>query len=1263
GLSQSPLLRVALEEIESAERLAPPIDLHHIITHCTSEEMLGKEFHALYAGEPLPPGKLQYKDFSEWQNRKEHQEILEQQERYWINLFSGEIPVLNLPIDYPRPVIRSFDGAVAHFVFSETETHILKQVAREADGTIYMVILALYTILLAKLGGQEDILVGTPIAARRHADLQNIIGMFINTLVMRNYPAGSKTFKEFLNQLKERVLNAFENQEYQFEELVEHLALPRDTGRNPIFDVMFNLLNQTNRTVDVSENPGQDQQHSTQHKKASARFDLNLTAVEMDTRILFSIGYCTKLFKASTIERIGRYLKKSLSRITENKNIKIANLEIISEEEKKNLLYDFNDTASDYPAEKTIHELFVEQAAKTPDRVAITGSCPLGENKDGGRWVPVPQSLTYSQLNRKADHLAGILQKIGLETDTIVAIMEDRTVELIAALLAILKTGGAYLPIDPTYPVERIDFMLKDSNTPILITTHSLAEKITFEKELIYLDEKDDLRGSENPPPLSCSSEKKTDRAVEPASPLAYVIYTSGSTGKPKGVAITHRAFVNFRKGMTEVLEFSRNDTILSLTTICFDIFGLEVHLPLTVGAKVVLGSARQQSDPIAAGLIMEKESITIFQATPSRLQLLFADETASGSLKALKYLLIGGEALSERLLLEARELTRGKIYNLYGPTETTIWSSVKEVTSEKALNIGKPIANTQIYIMDKWGAIQPKGVVGELCIGGDGLARGYLNRPALTCEKFIKNPYFSMTATSRPGPVASYLYRTGDLARWLPDGNIECLGRIDFQVKIRGFRIEMGEIESQLLKLEEIKENIVLVKTDHQGEKYLCAYIVPHQTGCFEHIETMGTLVEELRKKSSRTLPGYMIPALFLPIEKLPLTPNGKVDRKALPEPEFSEAAKRETYIAPADEIEESVAEIWAAILGIKKTVISIDANFFQLGGHSLKATIMVSKIHKEFNTRVPLAEIFKTSTIRGIARYIKKAGKAVKDENLVLLKKQDGKAGHLFFVHDGTGEIEGYVEFCDLVTAKFNQWGLRTEKGKNIAPQNRTVEELAGEYIKKIKKIQFRGPYNIVGWSLGGTIAFEITRQLEEQNEDVGFLALIDSPPPCEDIWKTAGTFNLQSELDFIKGFSIYKEIEEKLRKKSDLRRFWRSVVNFLEASDYDAQIINQVISDLGMLPFPKHFRLNIQETIRYLNMGRTLGNARAAYTPAGKIHTTIHYFAASQTETIVKEHWNAFCHKAMTSYEISGDHYSIFKKPGVVEFAGLFSGIINT
>jgi bacitracin synthase 3 len=965
-LSQAPLLRIGLVSHIDGDNLLL-VDIHHIISDGFSHEILVKDFLALHEGEELIPLRIQYKDFSGWQNREKEEENFKSQERYWLEEFKGEIPVLELPTDYPRPVIQSFEGDSVNFEISAKETWALKTMALKKNSTLFMVLVAVVNVLLSKLSGQEEIIIGTPIAGRRHADLDKIIGMFVNTLTLRNYPARDRTFEEFLADVRERILMVFENHDYPFENLVEKVALERDLSRNPLFDIMFVLQNINTGSIAQDKEseskpirpvrPGFPKEYENIVK--TAQFDLTLNAMERNRGLIFSIQYCTKLFKKETIERFITYFKKIVSIIVKEPGIRLNEIVVLSKEEKNQILYVFNDTEAVYPKDKTIHRLFEDQVKQLPDFIAAIG--PSLE-------YAYPLQLSYRELDKRADQWTYCLHHGGVQPEYIVGIMADRSVEMIIGIMGILKSGAAYLPIDHGYPKERIKYMLADSEAKILVTTGTLAEEV---KKLRSWEGKDDLEICYLDSYISFP--RLTSDCPSHPSNLAYVIYTSGTTGKPKGVMIEHRSLVNRINWMQKKYPINTNDTILQKTTFTFDVSLWEIFWWSTAGAKVCLLIPRGEKDPGIITQTVERNNVTTIHFVPSMLNVFLDYLKASGDekkLSSLKQVITSGEALLFTHVERFNELLNKEnstiLANLYGPTEATIdvsYFDCWEGREKETIPIGKPIHNIHLYIMDKSLHIQPVGISGELCISGIGLARGYLNRPELTAEKFfLRRPGTFLKKGSRTSKNFSPIYQTGDLTRWLPDGNIEFLGRIDQQVKIRGFRVELEEIENRLLKHDDIKEAVVMARTDgNHGQPYLCAYI----------LSTEELEVSPLKEYLSIFLPEYMIPAYFVKLEKLPLNPNGKIDRKSLPEPREMALVDSTKYEAPGNEIEKKLVETWKSVLGKKE--IGIHENFFMIGGDSIKAIQIIARMRKN-GYKIEMNDIFQHRQISELAPLVRK-------------------------------------------------------------------------------------------------------------------------------------------------------------------------------------------------------------------------------------------------------------------------------------------------
>jgi len=750
--------------------------MHHIITDGTSQAILEREFMSLYRGEPLVPLRLQYKDFSRWQKWEEQQKPLKQQEQYWLSVFSGELPVLNLPTDSPRPLIQSFEGNTVNFVINEQQTHALRDMARQADATLYMSILGVYTILLYKFSGQEDIVVGTPIAARRHADLESIMGMFANTLALRNYPCDEKTFHHYLKEVKERTLAAFENQEYPFEEMVDRVAVNRDTGRNPLFDVMFVFQNfeYDNPSGDVlaregsaREMPGPQQQPVIDYKNNTAKFDLTVYVTEVGKGLALSLEYSTKLFKKETIEGFIKYFKKIVTVIVNEPGITLGQIEIISKEQTGQILYDFNRTAAEYPGDKTIQQLFADQALRTPDHIALVGPAP-----GAGTPAVTPlntANITYKGLDEKTDELARLLREKGVQPCGIVGIMLERSPGMIAAIFSILKAGGAYLPIDPAYPKERIEFILEDSGAILLLTQKAFLNRVEKKCEILDIEKEIVIKQGNNYP-----------KTVNTPGDLVYVIYTSGSTGKPKGVMIEHRSLVNRLNWMRKCYPLECRDVILQKTAYVFDVSLWELFWWSIQGSSLCLLNPGGEKNPEEIVQSIEINTVTTIHFVPSMLNSFLDYIDASADIKrlaALRRVFASGEALPPHLVGKFNELlnknNKTRLINLYGPTEATVdvsyYNCLPWGKTIKRIPIGKPIDNIRLYVLDRRHHLQPIGIPGELVISGAGLARGYLNNPELTNEKFLFFSYGSYKFQK--------IYKTGDLARWLENGNIEYLG------------------------------------------------------------------------------------------------------------------------------------------------------------------------------------------------------------------------------------------------------------------------------------------------------------------------------------------------------------------------------------------------------------------------------------------------------------------------------------------------------
>ncbi len=928
-LTEAPLLRVSIVQTDQNTSLLL-FDMHHIISDGTSMSILIDEVAKLYQGEELPELRVQYKDYSEWQNQWIKTEQIKPQEQYWLSTLGEELPILNLPTDYPRPSTRTFEGERMALFLNELQVEKLHQLAQDSGATLYMVLLAGYNILLSKYTGQEDIIVGSPIAGRHHADIEQVLGMFVNTLAMRNYPSHQKTVLEFIHEVKEHAVEAFANQHYPFEKLIDQLKVQRDVSRHPIFDVMFVLQQNRPENIDLGSltltlYPINDR---------TSKFDLTLTVIETEKGLEVSLEYSTALFKKATMERMMQHYITVLEQMTGNEHTLLSEITPLTMEEQQQLLLQVQSTQVGYPREKTIHELFEEQVKVTPDHIAVS--------YEG-------QTLTYQVLNKQANQLARLLRKKGVKPDSLVGLMVNRSLDMVVAMLAILKAGGAYVPIDPEYPESRITSTLIDSHAELLITSREACPASVSESlhlDIIYYDHSSESLALEDAENLS---------PVNTAQDMAYVIYTSGSTGVPKGVSIEHRNVVRLLHNDKMPFDFTERDVWTMFHSMCFDFSVWEMYGALLYGGKLLIVSRDTAKNTGEFYKLVKAEKVTVLNQTPTAFYHFANEDLLQPNTElSLRYVIFGGEALQPiKLKAWMDNHPTVKLINMYGITETTVHVTYKEITSveveSNVSNIGKPIPTLNAYIMDQNQKLVPIGVEGELYVGGEGVARGYLNRPELTTEKFIPNPYHSN----------EILYRSGDVVKMLPDGEMIYLGRVDHQVKIRGYRIELGEIENRLLMHPEISEALVLANEDQEGHKALCAYLVASR-----EVE-----VSELRAFLIQDMPNYMVPSYFVTLDKMPMTSNGKIDRKALPEP-AKLMMKGQSYLAPRNEVEERLKDIWEKVLGIEN--IGIENPFFELGGDSIKAIQVSARLFQE-GYKVEIKDIFRYPTIAELSPHVR--------------------------------------------------------------------------------------------------------------------------------------------------------------------------------------------------------------------------------------------------------------------------------------------------
>jgi amino acid adenylation domain-containing protein len=946
NLEIAPLIRCSLLQLSATEYVFL-LTMHHIVSDGWSIGVFIQELSSLYqafgAGEPSPLIELpiQYADFAVWQRQWLSGEVLETQLNYWLSQLQGAPDLLKIPTDRPRPSVQTYRGATQSFTLSTDLTQKLQTLSRESGTTLFTTLLAAFATLLYRYSGQEDILIGSPIANRHRREIESLIGFFVNTLVLRTRFDDHPSIKDLLARVRETTLQAYEHQDVPFEQLVEVLRPHRSLSYSPLFQVMFILQNAPMGEVEL---PGVT---LTQLEREStiAKFDLTLSLTETNWGLVGGWEYNTDLFDRSTIERMTAHFQNLLSAIVENPQQTVAELPLLSEAERHQLLMEWNDTQSEYPSDQCIHQLFEEQVERTPDSVAV---------------VFEDQQLTYRELNARANQLANYLQKLGVKPEVLVGICVERSLEMVVGLLGILKAGGAYLPVDPAYPQERQRFLLSDSQVSVLLTQETLVARLPDLKSSVVCLDADWML-------IAQESRKNPVSHTRPEN-LAYVIYTSGSTGKPKGAMIQHQSLVNYTQAAMVEYAISPSDRILQFASISFDAAAEEIFPCLARGAMLVLRTNEMLSSIPAFLRRCDDWQLTVLDLPTAFWHQIVAELPALNLTlpDSVRLVIIGGEkALPERLTTWQQQVAqRVRLVNTYGPTEATIVTTAIDLSgltdveiSGQELPIGKAISHAKTYILAPYLQPVPVGVPGEIYIGGVGVARGYSNRPELTALAFIPDPF--------SGTPGARLYRTGDRVRYRTDGTIEFLGRLDRQVKIRGFRIELGEIEAVLSQYPGVREAVVAAWEDEQGSKRLVAYTV------FE--PEQAPIISELRRFLEEKLLSYMIPSAFVPLDALPLTPNGKVDRKALPAPEVLRRELDVTYVMPQTEAEQAIAKVWQNTLKIEK--IGIHDNFFELGGHSLLLVQINSQLRELFNTDLSLIEMFRYPTVSALADYFSQA------------------------------------------------------------------------------------------------------------------------------------------------------------------------------------------------------------------------------------------------------------------------------------------------
>ena len=1316
-LAQGPLMRVSLLRLAEEEHACLFV-MHHIIADGWSMGVFRHELGTLYkafcAGQPspLPELSIHYPDFALWQRRwlagetptdgrDGRGETLQDQLAYWRRQLDN-VPVLELPTDRPRPPVLTFRGTRRGFRLSRELTEQLKTLSRQERVTLFMTLLAAFQVLLYRYSGQEDISVGTVVANRNRPEVEPIIGLFINTLVLRTDLAGDPTFGELLQRVRQVVVEAYAHQDVPFEVLLDELHPRRDPSYTPLFQALFILQNFPAETPEL---PGLELSGLAVDNE-TAKMELMLTMGDREGVLRGGVEYNTDLFDDATIERMIGHFQTLLSAIVADPSRHISELPLLTAAERHQLLVEWNNTATDFPTDKLVHQLFEEQAARTPDAVAVTFE---------------GQSLTYRQLNRRANQLARALRRVGVGPETLVGLLVERSADMIVGLLGTLKAGGAYVPLDPHYPAERLAFMLEDAQVPVLLTQAHLRvgaglrpaptppspwEGLGEGRHLTIICLDSDWET------IAQESDENLDSQITSAN-LAYVIYTSGSTGIPKGVQIEHRSLLNYVHAAIKAFELGPQDRVLQFASISFDAAAEEIFPTLACGACLVLRNDAMLSSVSTFLETCREQGLTVLDLPTVYWHQMVLDMVAQNLALPphLRLVIIGGEkALPERLLAWHQAVgTQVRLLNTYGPTEATIVATMWELPATlgpdaawREVPIGRPVANVQTYVLDPHLNPVPIGVPGELYIGGAGLARGYLNRPDLTARSFIQNPF------------STRLYKTGDLVRYLADGNLEFLGRVDYQVKVRGYRIELGEIEAILAQHPAVQEAVVVAREDRPGDRRLVAYVVPAHSvsGTTEEAERIEpslpaplpptasrggsetrpyeTRPYETRPNETRhllrrflldRLPDYMVPAAFVLLDELPLTPSGKVDRQALPPPDSRGGSETRPYVAPRTPTEEKIAAIWADVLNVDR--VGVHDSFFDLGGHSLLAIQVLTRLRTAFQVEVPLGRLFETLTVAGLAEVVESLlrgdegpevppHEAASELPSVLAPIQPrGHKPPLFCIHPPSGVVFPFYSLARYLDADQPLYGVQDVSLDGQTPPYTRLEDMAAHYVEAIRTVQPEGPYFLLGWSLGGVLAFEMAQQLYRQGQEVALLGMIDTSAPARHK-RSGNSFRerltqlrhrlplilsvLGESLSYIRDglyllVSMVRLQQDQSAAKPSLRRIWTDALHtyFLKRTT----LADLVSSDT------KHLLIGLPQAQRILQLLPVHLRAGRQYVPdlyPGRVTL----FQAAERLTSGQPHqdatmgWDRLAAQGVEVRQVPGSHVVLLSEPYVRAFA---------
>ncbi len=1048
-LTTGPLFRCRLFQRDDQQYVLT-VNMHHIISDGWSMDLLAREMSVVYGDlcrhrtPNLPELAIQYADYTVWQREWLTGDRLDDLRSYWVNQLVG-VPSLELPLDHPRPPLQTYNGSHYSFEIPAALSAPLLSLGKSQGATPFMTLWAVFAVLMCRYSGQRDFCIGSPIANRSKPELEPLIGFFVNTLVLRAQVDPQQTFPEFLRVVRSTALNAYSNQDFPFEKIVEALSPERDRSRPPIVQVMFSFNEAGDGSLELADL--QVSRFSFGTERGTAKFDLILFITEHSEGLRAAFEYNTDLFDATTIQRLARHLGNLVAAIVDDDSVPISRLRMLSDTETRNLLLEWNRTGTDYPRDTGLADLFHTAVDRNPDGVAVDHNGDV---------------LSYRDLDQRANRLAHYLLRQGVTAGHSVGICLRPSLDGVIATVAVIKTGAVYIPLDAEYPAERLQFMVSDVAARVVITEDALVDRLLRASATLLCVDRLSVE-------LAQESDRRPVLAGNPDA-LAYVIYTSGSTGTPKGVAVAHRAIARLVLD-TDYVQLGPDERLAHVSNFAFDAATFELWGALLNGATVVV----IDRDRVLAGgefarELRERGITTMFMTTA-----LFnvMAQSVPDVFASLKNLLVGGEALDPARIRSV--LTSGppnRLLNVYGPTENTTFSTWYPITrvdrNTHTIPIGRPIANTQTYVLDQHRQPVPVGVFGELYLGGDGLARGYWNRSDLTAEAFVENPFVE--------DRESRLYKTGDIVRYRPDGNIEFVGRNDNQVKLRGFRIELGEVETRIGRYAGVKDNVVVLRNDDRRGPRLVAYVVSEHGTSFDERAVKAALVKQL--------PHYMIPSAFVSMNALPLTHNGKIDRAALPAPRDAEV---EATAYDAGSLEERISRIWGEILELDE--IAPDANFFDLGGHSLLGVRLLFELEKQLGRKLPLSALFETPTVGGLASLLRDRQEA--GGSSVAAIQVEGEKPPFFCIHGDPSILGPYLE--NDQPYYFLHHGAGDKHVMYLS-----VEELTRQHLSEVREIQPRGPYFLGGFSFGGLLAFEMAKRLVAAGETVALLALFDPTSP---------------------------------------------------------------------------------------------------------------------------------------------------------------------